>query len=296
MNLSGVLQWLPLALAFIMLYLGSTLCVDDFRRVLHRPRALLAGLIGQLVLVPLLGFGVAWSLQLDPVMAVGLMVLAACPGGVSSGLLTQLARGDVALSISLTAVTSVAAVLTLPLVVDAAMRFFMANAMGVEFPLGSMVRSIFLLTTLPVLTGMALRAWQPGRVVAIEKLAGRIATTLFVLIVLSTFWDQRQLLLDELPRVGPASLLLNGLILSGAWMLSRQFRLTARDRIAVVTECGLQNSALGIYVCVQLLHSPAMSVPSVVYALLMNGGALVFVLLMRAPFGVLGFSTPPARP
>ena len=296
MNLSGVLQWLPLALAFIMLYLGSTLCVDDFRRVLNRPRALLAGLIGQLVLVPLLGFGVAWSLQLDPVMAVGLMVLAACPGGVSSGLLTHLARGDVALSISLTAVTSVAAVLTLPLVVDTAMRVFMANEMGIAFPLGRMVRSIFLLTTVPVLTGMALRAWQPGRVAAIEKLAGRIATTLFVLIVLSTFWDQRQLLLDALPHVGPASLLLNGLILSGAWMLSRQFKLTPRDRIAVVTECGLQNSALGIYVCVQLLHSPAMSVPSVVYALLMNGGALIFVLLMRAPFGVLGFSTPPARP
>ena len=294
--MSRVLQWLPLALAFIMLYLGSTLCVDDFRRVLNRPRALLAGLIGQLVLVPLLGFGVAWSLQLDPVMAVGLMVLAACPGGVSSGLLTHLARGDVALSISLTAVTSVAAVLTLPLVVDTAMRVFMANEMGIAFPLGRMVRSIFLLTTVPVLTGMALRAWQPGRVAAIEKLAGRIATTLFVLIVLSTFWDQRQLLLDALPRVGPASLLLNGLILSGAWMLSRQFKLTPRDRIAVVTECGLQNSALGIYVCVQLLHSPAMSVPSVVYALLMNGGALIFVLLMRAPFGVLGFSTPPARP
>ena len=246
-------------------------------------------------MVPLLGLGVAWSLQLEPVMAVGLMVLAACPGGVSSGLLTHLARGDVALSISLTAVTSVAAVLTLPLVVDASMRLFMASGMGVEFPLGSMVRSIFLLTTVPVLTGMALRAWQPGRVARLEAMAGRLATALFVLIVFSTFWDQRQVLMDYLPSVGPASLLLNGLILTGAWVLSRQFKLSGRDRIAVVTECGLQNSALGIFVCVQLLHSPAMSVPSVVYALLMNGGALIFVLLMRAPFGVRGFNTPPAR-
>jgi len=294
-TLPTVSQLLPLALAFIMLYLGMTLQLNDFKRVLLRPRALLAGLIGQLIMVPLLGLGVAWSLQLDPVMAVGLMVLAACPGGVSSGLLTHLARGDVALSISLTAVTSVAAVLTLPLVVDAAMRFFMASGMGVEFPLGSMVRSIFLLTTVPVLTGMALRAWQPGRVARLETLAGRLATALFVLIVFSTFWDQRQVLMDYLPSVGPASLLLNGLILTGAWVLSRQFKLSGRDRIAVVTECGLQNSALGIFVCVQLLHSPAMSVPSVVYALLMNGGALIFVLLMRAPFGVRGFNTPPAR-
>jgi len=294
-TLPTVSQLLPLALAFIMLYLGMTLRVDDFKRVLLRPRALLAGLIGQLIMVPLLGLGVAWSLQLEPVMAVGLMVLAACPGGVSSGLLTHLARGDVALSISLTAVTSVAAVLTLPLVVDASMRLFMASGMGVEFPLGSMVRSIFLLTTVPVLTGMALRAWQPGRVARLEAMAGRLATALFVLIVFSTFWDQRQVLMDYLPSVGPASLLLNGLILTGAWVLSRQFKLSGRDRIAVVTECGLQNSALGIFVCVQLLHSPAMSVPSVVYALLMNGGALIFVLLMRAPFGVRGFNTPPAR-
>jgi BASS family bile acid:Na+ symporter len=214
-------------------------------------------------------------------MAVGLMVLAACPGGVSSGLLTHLARGDVALSISLTAITSIAAVLTLPLVVDISMRFFMVSGLGIEFPLAGMVRSIFLLTTVPVLLGMLLRIWQPQRVARIEPVLGRIATLLFVLIVLSTFWDQRQVLLDHLPTIGPASILLNLLVLLGAWLLGRQTGLTRRDRISVVTECGLQNSALGIYVCLELLHSPTMSVPSVVYALLMNAGALAFVFLMR---------------
>ena len=289
-------QYLPLALAFIMLYLGMTLRVTDFWRVLQHPRALLTGLMGQLVMVPLLGLGVAWALPLDPVMAVGLMVLVACPGGVSSGLLTQLARGDVALSISLTAVTSVAAVLTLPLVVDGAMRLFMARGMDLDFPLAGMVRSIFLLTTVPVLTGMALRAWQPLRVARIEGVTGRLATALFILIILITFWDQRLVLRAHLPTIGPASLLLNLFILLGAWLLSRQLGLKLRDRIAVVTECGLQNSALGIYVCVQLLHSPAMSVPSVVYALLMNGGALLFVVLMRGPFRLSGLRTAPASP
>lgn len=281
MSLPSVSQVLPIALAFIMLYLGLTLQVADFQRVLARPRALVAGLLGQLLLVPMLGFGVAWSLPLDPVMAVGLMVLAACPGGVSSGLLTHLARGDVALSISLTAITSVAAVLSLPLVVNAAMPFFMASGVGVNFPLANMVRNIFLLTTLPVLVGMGLRAWQPQWAARFEPLASRAATTLFVVIILSTFWDQRQVLVNHLPSVGPACVLLNLLVLTGAWFLSRQFGLHPRDRIAVVTECGLQNSALGIYVCVQLLQSPAMSVPSVVYALLMNGGALAFVLWVR---------------
>jgi len=272
---------LPLALALIMFYLGLTLRVNDFRQVLQRPRALLAGLAGQLLMVPLLGWLVAWTSGLDPVMAVGLMVLAACPGGVSSGLLTHLARGDVALSISLTAITSIAAVLTLPLVVDASMSFFVVSGLGIEFPLAGMVRSIFLLTTVPVLLGMLLRVWQPQRVARIEPVLGRIATLLFVLIVLSTFWDQRQVLLDHLPTIGPASILLNLLVLLGAWLLGRQTGLTRRDRISVVTECGLQNSALGIYVCLELLHSPTMSVPSVVYALLMNAGALAFVFLMR---------------
>jgi BASS family bile acid:Na+ symporter len=296
MNLPILTQLLPLALAFIMLYLGLTLRLDDFHKVLQRPRALVAGLAGQLLMVPMLGFGVAWSLHLDPVMAVGLMVLAACPGGVSSGLLTHLARGDVALSISLTAVTSVAAVLTLPLVVEASLQFFMASGLGVEFPLGDMVRKIFLMTTLPVLLGMALRAWQPLQVARIEPVAGRVATALFLAIILTTFWDQRNVLLDHLPSIGPASLLLNLSILVGAWLLSRQFGLLPRDRIAVVTECGLQNSALGIFVCLQLLHSPAMSVPSVVYALLMNAGALVFVMLMRLQPGTRGLMNPPARP
>jgi BASS family bile acid:Na+ symporter len=143
---------------------------------------------------------------------------------------------------------------------------------------------------------MALRAWQPLRVARIKPVASRAATALFLAIILTTFWDQRFVLLNHLSSIGPASLLLNLLILAGAWLLSRQLCLLPRDRIAVVTECGLQNSALGIYVCVQLLHSPAMSVPSVVYALLMNGGALVFVVLMRLQPDTRRRLNPTARP
>lgn len=282
-TITGVL--LPLALAFIMLYLGMTLQLGDFRAVLRRPRALAMGLVGQMLMLPLLGWLVAAMAGLPPVMAVGLMVLAACPGGVSSGLLTHLAGGDVALSIALTAVTSIAAMLSLPLVVDVAMQHFMASSLSIDLPLAKMVRSVFLLTTLPVLVGMALRAWRPVPVQRIEPVAGRIATGLFLLIVLATFWSQRQVLADHLGGVGLAALVLNVAVLVGAWGLGSQAGLDRRDRIAVATECGLQNSALGIYVCVELLRQPAMSVPSVVYALLMNGGAIVFVLLMRRRTG-----------
>lgn len=264
-----------------MFYLGLTLSATDFGQVLRRPRALIAGLVGQLLMVPLLGLALAYFMHLDPTMAVGLMVLVACPAGVSSGLLTRLAHGDVALSISLTAVTSVIAMLSLPLVVDIAMRIFMAKGLTVEFPLGSMVLKIFCLTTIPVLAGMALRAWKTQRIAQIEPIAGRVATGLFIVIVMSTFWDQRQVLISHLDSIGLACFLLNFLILSCAWLIGRRLHLTRRDRIAVATECGLQNSALGIYISLEVLHSPAMSVPSVVYALLMNLGAVAFVILMR---------------
>ena len=272
---------LPIALAFIMFYLGLTLVVGDFRQVAQRPKALAVGLVGQVLLVPLAGFAVVRLSGLDPVMAVGLMVLAACPSGVSSGLLAHLARGDTALAISLTAVTSLASVLTLPLVVGAAYQHFMASQLAVQLPVAAMVKGIFELTTLPVLLGMVLRWRFAPTVMRVEPTIGKVTTALFVLIVLNTFWDQRQVLLDNLPTLGPAVVVLNVLILGGAYVLSCMTGLTRRDRIAVITECGLKNSALGIVVSLQWLQQPAMSAPSVVYALSMNAFALTFVVLMR---------------
>lgn len=272
---------LPLALAFIMLTLGLTLQPADFRAVLARPRALLLGLAGQMAMLPLLAWGVALGVGLEPVMAVGLLVLAACPGGVSSGLLTHLAAGNVALSITLTALSSMAAMLSLPLWLDLALRHFQGSALTVELPLGQMVRSVFALTTLPVLLGMLLRAWQPRRVQRLLPAAGRLATGLFLLIVLASFWSQRQVLLEQFGRVALAAVLLNAATLGGAWLLASRAGLARRDRIAVATECGLQNAALGIFVAVELLRQPAISVPAVVYALWMNVGAIAFVLWLR---------------
>ncbi len=272
---------LPMALAFIMFYLGLTLVLADFRRVAQRPKALAVGLLGQVLFVPLAGFAVVQLSGLNPVMAVGLMVLAACPSGVSSGLLTHLARGDTALAISLTAITSLASVLTLPLVVGAAYQYLMASQLAVQLPVAAMVKGIFVLTTLPVLLGMVLRWRFAPTVMRVEASVGKVTTALFVLIVLNTFWDQRQVLLDNLPILGPTVVVLNVLILGGAYTLSRVTGLTQRDRIAVITECGLKNSALGIVVSLQWLHQPAMSAPSVVYALSMNAFALTFVVLMR---------------
>ncbi|MCF8197585.1 MAG: bile acid:sodium symporter family protein [Sulfuritalea sp.] len=296
MKLPVVDLMLPLGLAFIMFSLGLTLVVNDFRRVFTRPKAMLIGLFGQMLVVPVFAFSVARIWGLAPEMAVGLMILAACPGGVSSGLLTHLARGETALSISLTAVTSVAAVVTVPFIVDFAMRQFMDSGLSVDFPLLKMVRGVFLLTTVPVLLGMGVKAWRPKVAQRLERPAGRLATVLFVLIVLATFVSQRHVLIDNLGSVGPAAMLLNLLVLAAGFGMAAAGRLRRRDRIAVATECGLQNAALGIFVAANIMQSPAMTVPSVVYALLMNFGAIGFVFLMRsAKAGDTGSAIPESR-
>ncbi|MBA3031916.1 MAG: bile acid:sodium symporter family protein [Gammaproteobacteria bacterium] len=281
MNLPVIELLLPLALAFIMFSLGLTLVVNDFRRVLARPKAMLIGLVGQMLLVPALAYVVVLVWGLAPEMAVGMMILAACPGGVSSGLLTYLARGDTALSISLTAVTSIAAVITVPFIVDFALQQFMHTGMSGDFPLLKMVRGVFLLTTVPVVLGMSVKAWRPALAARFERAAGRLATILFVLIVLATFFSQRQVLIDNLGSIGPAAMLLNLLVIAAGFAMAVAAGLRQRDQIAIATECGLQNAALGIFIASSVLQSPAMTVPSVVYALLMNVGALGIVILMR---------------
>ncbi len=273
---------LPAALAFIMFALGLTLVVEDFRRVFARPRAIAIGLFGQIVLLPAAAYVVAQIFRLPVEMAVGLMILAACPGGVSSGLITHLARGETALSISLTAVTSVAAVATVPFVVDRALAHFTGVGIAAELSVARLVRGVFLLTTVPVAVGMALRHFRPALTARIGKGAERLATALFVLIVVATFVNQRQALFDHLADIGPAAALLNLLVMGGGFALAAAAGLALRDRIAIAAECGLQNAALGIFVAASVLQAPAMTIPSVVYAFLMNVSAITFIFYLRS--------------
>lgn len=272
---------LPIALAAIMFALGLTLTVADFARVFAQPRAIAAGLIGQVLLVPLLAFLIAGAMQLPPDLAMGLMLLAACPGGASAGLITHLAGGKTALSISLTAITSVLAVISTPLVVNYALLHFTGSAATTELPVAKMIRGMFLITTVPVALGMAMRHTRPALTARIEPLAGRIAVAIFLAIVVATFVGQRQVLATHMADIGPSALLLNLAVMAAGFGLAAAFRLDHRDRIAIAIECGLQNAALGIFLAVGVLAVPAMAVSSVVYALLMNLTAIAFVLLLR---------------
>jgi BASS family bile acid:Na+ symporter len=272
---------LPAALAFIMFSVGITLVPADFTRLVREPRAVTAGLIGQLLVLPLAAWAFAVAWRLPPEMAVGLMILGACPGGASSALITHLARGTAALSITLTAITSVAAVVTVPLVVNLALALFLGGNSEIELSIGRLVRGVFLITTVPVVAGMALRAFRPGLADRLQGGVSRVATALFVLIVVAFFVKERSTIVANLATVGPAAASLVVVVMTAGIGLALAFRLGRRDGIAIASECGLQNAALGIFIATVVLATPALAVPSVVYALLMNVGALAFVFVAR---------------
>jgi bile acid:Na+ symporter, BASS family len=272
---------LPLGLAFIMFAVGVTLVPADFTRFLREPRAVIAGLIGQLVLLPLCAWILATAWRLPPEMAVGLVLLGLCPGGASSALITHLARGAAALSVTLTAITSVVALASMPLLLQFALRHFLGDQGEIELSITRLVRSVFLITTVPVAAGMLLRAWRPAVMDRLQGTLGRIATTLFVLIVIATFVNQRDAIVANLWSVGPAAASLNVVVMAAGIVLGFLFRLDRRDAIAIASECGLQNAALGIFVATSVLGAASLAVPSVVYALLMNVGAVGLIYVAR---------------
>jgi len=272
---------LPLALAVIMFALGLGLTLADFTQVLQRPRTLVAGLVSQMLLLPLIAFLIAVGLGLSAEMAVGLMLIAACPGGASAGLITKLAGGETALSIALTALTSLLAVLTVPLVVDLSLQHFTGSGVGVELPVFGIVKGVFLISTVPVALGMWLRHRFPAEIVRLEPRARRLVTALFILIVIATFIGQRQALFDHFGSAGPAALALCVLTMLSGHLLGRTVRINRPGRIAITVECGLQNAGLAIFLALTVLQHPALAVPGVIYALLMNVCALAFIALMR---------------
>ena len=286
---------LPAALAFIMFSVGLALRADDFHQVFQAPRALVIGLCGQLVVVPLAALAVVFLFELPPALGMGLMILAACPGGASSGFLTHVARGNAALSLTLTVISSLAALVTFPLLVKLVLAWLGEGVFGAgvsadggpgviqltELPVGRLIGSVLVVTTLPILAGMALRHKASGFTARSEPLIGRLATLFFAAIVVATFVSHQHTILANLLSIGPATMVLNFAVLGTAYGLVMLAGAGRRDAVAVAMECGLQNAGLAIFVAIVLLGQPELAVAAVVYALTMNFGALGLVFIAR---------------
>ena len=272
---------LPLALAFIMLALGLGLTFDDFVRVVRRPRDFAVGAVSQILVLPTIAFLLASLWPMAPELALGLMIIAAAPGGVTSNLLTAFARGDVALSISLTAVISLLSVITIPLVVVFAYGHFIGEQAVQDITVADTAISVFLIVTIPVLVGLLVRRFAEGFALRVEPSARTVSAVLFVLVLAGAIYQERNNLVSYYAQAGLATFALNVIMMATAYLLARWFATGAKQRTAIAMECGLQNGTLAIAIAVLLFGGGLATVPATTYSLTMFVTALIYVALLR---------------
>lgn len=272
---------LPLALAVIMVTLGLSLTVADFRRVVDRPRGIVIGLVNLLVVSPALGFTMAKVFGLDPVLAVGLVLLSASPGGTLANLLTHVARGETALSVSMTALSSVAAVVTVPLYLALAIDAFGADGLDGEVSTLGVVVRVFVITLIPLSLGMLYRARRPEQAIALEPRLKRVAFGAFVLVVVGAVAQEFDRVTESFGSVAPAALALNVAAMSISFAVARAARLADRSATAIAMELGVHNSTLTITVATAI--SPELAIPGAVYSVFMflTAGAFAAVMARR---------------
>lgn len=272
---------LPLALAFIMFSLGLGLTVQDFTRVAKQPKDFIVGLISQMILLPIVGFILISVWPVSPGIALGVMIIAAAPGGVTSNILTAFGKGDVALSISLTAVVSLLCVITIPLIVVYAYTHLMDGNLEGEVSVGKTAVSVFLIVTVPVLIGLAVRRWAEGFALKFDGPARKTSTVLFFIVLAGAVYQERANIAAYYADAGLITLVLNLIMLALAWWLGAMFGSGVRQRIAISIECGLQNGTLAIAVGTLLFGGGAAVIPAATYSLTMFGTALIFIWWLR---------------
>ncbi|MCP4447685.1 MAG: bile acid:sodium symporter family protein [Myxococcales bacterium] len=276
---------LPLALFVIMLGMGLALSTGDFKRVSKNPKAFLVGLWAQMLLLPAIGFAIATALSLPPMLAVGLMILALCPGGTTSNLYAYLAKGDLALSISLTAVASLIAPFSLPIIGSWALHHFMGDSIAVSLPLGKTIIQLIAITVLPVGIGMLVRAKAAGFADRAEKPV-RIASVVFLVAVIAGIirgaWSE---LPDFFADAGLAALLLNLGTMATGFALAKLARLSRPQSITIGLEVGLQNGTTALLVTGTILANPVMSIPPAVYSIIMFITGAIFSVVVNMGAG-----------
>lgn len=272
--------FLPVSLAFIMLSVGLELTAADFKQVATKPKGFVVGAISQVVLLPLVAFMLVSLWDITPVLAVGVMIIAACPGGVTSNLMTYLARADTALSVSLTAIISLLSVVTLPLIVGASISHFMDAAEAPNLSIGRTVIGVFLITTVPVAIGMAIKHFAPNFSARCERALRIVASILFAVIIAGAIFSERENVVHYFGEAGSIALVLNVVMIAVAIGLGRAAALGPKQRSAITMECGLQNGTLAIFVALTLIGNREMMIPGAIYSLIMFPTALVYMFVV----------------
>ncbi|MEM6426538.1 MAG: bile acid:sodium symporter family protein [Cyanobacteria bacterium P01_D01_bin.128] len=270
--------FLPLALFVIMLGMGLSLTVEDFKRVWVEPKAMIVGLSGQLILLPALGFLLALIFPLSPELAVGVVILAACPGGPTSNMFTYLAKGNVALSISLTAISSLVTVFTIPLVVNGAMQVFLGEAVTLRLPFLTTVLQIAAITMVPVSIGMVLHRYAPRFAATAEKGVKWASMFFLALIIFGLLLKERENVVSFFAQVGSVSAVLLISAMTAGAGIALLAKLNRPSTTAITIEVGLQNGTLAIAIASAptFLNTPEMAIPGAIYSLMMLAVSAVF--------------------
>ena len=272
---------LPLALAFIMFTLGLGLSISDFSNVFKKPKNFLVGLVSQLIFLPIVGLVLVkiWPLPIE--IAIGVMLIAAAPGGVTSNILTFFAKGDVALSVSLTAVMSLLSALSVPIVLAISIGLIGDSSLPESISLTGIALSMFLIVTLPVLLGMGVRSFLNSLTLKIEKSARFISTLLFVLVLLGAILAERENVVSYFAQTGLVVLTLNILMMLIAFYWSGFFGTGMSQKKAIAIECGLQNGTLAIFVGTTVFGGGLYIIPAATYSLIMYLTSLIFIYFIK---------------
>jgi bile acid:Na+ symporter, BASS family len=273
---------LPVALFVIMVGIGLTLTSDDFRREARQPKGAVIGSLGQLLLMPALGFAIAALLSLPPAIAVGLVIVAACPGGTTSNLVAYLCRANVALSIVLTVVASLVTIVTLPIAANLALSWQpAASDVAIEVPLLRTVGLLVGIVLVPVAIGMTVRRTSPARAASLETFVSAFGAIVLIALIVGIAISVRDEFWELLAAAGPAALLLNVSGILAGIGLGALARVPRGDRLTFGVELGIKNSTLGILIAATVIGSERMAVPSAVYGLLMYLSAFALVAYGR---------------
>ena len=272
----------PIILALIMLGLGLGLKIDDFTRILKTPKDFFVGFFSQLIILPLVAYLLIIILKVPPEIAIGVMIIAAAPGGVTSNILTKFANGDVALSISLTAVISLISIITVPLIIFTSADLFGITDISQNISMIGIALKMFLVVTVPVILGMIIRKFAENFVNSKIQIFEKLNIILFVIFFIAAFYEERESFIDFLMQAGFITFILNITMMIVAYYLGKTFASGIKQQKCIALECGLQNGTLAIFVSTQIFGTDIVYItPTAAYALIMYITGFIFVFLLK---------------
>ena len=272
----------PIILALIMLGLGLGLKINDFTRILKTPKDFFVGFFSQLIILPLVAYLLIIILKVPPEIAIGVMIIAAAPGGVTSNILTKFANGDVALSISLTAVISLISIITVPLIIFTSADLFGITDISQNISMTGIALKMFLVVTVPVILGMIIRKFAENFVNSKIQIFEKLNIILFVIFFIAAFYEERESFIDFLMQAGFITFILNITMMIIAYYLGKTFASGIKQQKCIALECGLQNGTLAIFVSTQIFGTDIVYItPTAAYALIMYITGFIFVFLLK---------------